>query len=128
MNAFFIIHFPWIAWMAAITIQSSFHGLPIPDIGLSFTDKILHFLVFGILGLLITRGMRYSKSKFLKARPALTAIIMGCVFALSDEIHQAFVPARSAEVMDWVADFAGIVVFSYLYSLWFHKKEAAATQ
>jgi len=50
------------------------------------------------------------------------------VFALSDGIHQAFVPARSAEVLDWVADFAGIVVFSYLYSMWFHKKEAAATQ
>ena len=128
MNGFFIAQFPWIAWMAAITIQSSFKGMPIPDLGVTFSDKILHFLVFGFLGLLITRGMRYSKVKIFKTRPMLMAIILGCIFALSDEIHQSFVPARSAEVLDWVADFLGIVFFSYLYSVWCKRKQALVTE
>lgn len=125
MNGFLYTQFPWIIWMIAITIQSSFHGIPVPDLGITFTDKILHFFVFGILGLLITRGMRFSKKQLLKSKPVLTAIILGCLFALSDEVHQAFVPSRSAEVLDWVADFIGIVIFSYLYSRWLHKKEVA---
>lgn len=128
MSSFFIAQFPWIAWMAVITIQSSYRGLAIPDLGVTYSDKILHFLVFGFLGLLITRGMRHSKIKFFKTKPMLTAIILGCLFALSDEIHQSFVPARSAEVMDWVADFMGIVFFSYLYSLWCKRRYASVTE
>ena len=123
IRTFFVIHFPWIAWMAAITIQSSFPGIPIPKLGLTFQDKILHFLVFGFLGLLITRGMQHIKYRLIQERPVLTAVMLGCFFALTDEIHQAFVPARSAEVLDWVADFAGIVVFSYLYSLWYNRRQ-----
>jgi len=111
--------------MIAITIQSSFHGIPVPDLGITFTDKILHFFVFGILGLLITRGMRFSKKQLFKSKPVVTAVALGCLFALSDEVHQAFVPSRSAEVLDWVADFVGIVIFSYMYSRWFHKREMA---
>ena len=114
--------------MILITLQSSFSGIPIPDMGITYTDKILHFIVFGILGFLITRGMRYSKIEYLKTRPVLTAILLGCVFALSDEVHQAFVPARSAEVLDWVADFMGIVVFSYLYNSWFPLKKTNVIQ
>ena len=128
MSSFFIEQFPWIAWMAAITIQSSFKGMPLPDLGITFSDKILHFLVFGFLGLLITRGMRHSKIKFFKTKPMLTAIVLGCLFALTDEIHQSFVPARSSELLDWVADFLGIVLFSYLYSLWCKRKNAAVTE
>jgi len=125
MNGFLYTQFPWIIWMIAITIQSSFHGIPVPDLGITFTDKILHFFVFGILGLLMTRGMRFSKKLLLKSKPVLTAIILGCLFALSDEVHLAFVPSRSAEVLDWGADFIGIVNCSYLYSRWLHKKEVA---
>ncbi len=128
MNGFLFTQFPWIFWMILITLQSSFSGIPIPDMGITYTDKILHFIVFGILGFLITRGMRYSKIEYLKTRPVLTAILLGCVFALSDEVHQAFVPARSAEVLDWVADFMGIVVFSYLYNSWFPLKKTNVIQ
>lgn len=118
MNGFILNQLPWMVWMALITVQSSFRGIPIPDMGITFSDKILHFLVFGILGLLMTRGMRSTKIEYFKVRPVITAIILGCLFALSDEIHQAFVPARTAEVLDWVADFLGIVSFSYLYNTW----------
>lgn len=125
--SFFTIHLPWIAWMAAITVQSSFRGVPLPDLGIHFTDKIAHFIVFGILGLLITRGMRHVRKRIIHNHPALTAVILGCIFALTDEIHQAFVPARSAEVLDWVADFVGILIFSYLYSLWSNRRHKRLT-
>jgi len=37
------------------------------------------------------------------------------VFAASDEIHQAFVPGRETDVMDWLADVAGICISGYIY-------------
>ncbi|MFZ2447047.1 MAG: VanZ family protein [Syntrophobacteraceae bacterium] len=39
---------------------------------------------------------------------ALRVIIAGAVFGCADEIHQAFVPGRDADVGDWMFDMAGI--------------------
>lgn len=44
-------------------------------------------------------------------------IICAGLFALSDEMHQYFVPGRSAEIADWLADMAGIILAWLLGSL-----------
>lgn len=36
-------------------------------------------------------------------------------YAATDEIHQAFVPGRDANLMDWIADIAGILVSFCIY-------------
>jgi VanZ family protein len=35
-------------------------------------------------------------------------MIFASLFALSDEIHQSFIPNRFADFGDWAADFIGI--------------------
>jgi VanZ family protein len=42
-------------------------------------------------------------------RTAVFAILVSVLWGLSDEIHQAFVPGRSSEVADFVADVVGSV-------------------
>ena len=42
--------------MIIITVESSISNISLPDIGISFTDKIIHFGLFGILGWLLARG------------------------------------------------------------------------
>ncbi len=115
MRRFFFIHMPWIAIMTAITIQSSFAGIKLPHLGIQFTDKILHFWAFGILGWFLARGLYLSRNHIIQRRFAIAACIIGFIFAFSDEWHQSMVPGRSPEFLDWIADCLGILVFSLLY-------------
>lgn len=103
--------------MVIITIQSSFSGIPLPDLGITFTDKIAHFVLYGILGWLLARGFSLGNTK----NPAVWAIIIGCIFAISDELHQAYVPGRDGDVLDLLADFLGIMVFVFIYK-WYIRK------
>lgn len=106
-------HAPWILMMAAITIESSISNVSLPDLGIDFTDKLAHFAVFGIMGWVLTRGMILSNMK----HPILISVLIGFIFAITDEWHQSFVPGRDADVVDVVADLFGLIVFANLYKL-----------
>ena len=54
--------------MVILFIQSSFGQMEIPDFNITWFDKILHFVVFGILGILTTRGFNHSSNQLLKQR------------------------------------------------------------
>ena len=121
MQNFFIYQLPWIAMMIAITVQSAIvKDLKLPDF--SNSDKFLHFFVYGILGMLIARGMLAAKSKLLNDKYLLFTLLFGFLFGLSDEVHQYFVPGRHADFFDWLADCLGILVFAWLYPKFIHKK------
>ena len=49
--------------MLAIFVQSSMSQLEIPDLGVTWSDKILHFSVFGLLGWLVARGVHHSQNR-----------------------------------------------------------------
>lgn len=68
--------------------------------------KMAHASEYAILLLLIRYGLagEDSRSKFVIAFAATVA------YAISDEIHQAFVPGRSAAVGDVVIDSAGALL------------------
>jgi VanZ family protein len=107
--------------MIAITIQSAvIKHLPLPSFNNS--DKFLHFFVFGLLGMLLARGMLAAKSALLNNRYLLFSILFGSLFGLSDEIHQYFVPGRNADIFDWIADTLGILTFAPLYYKFFYQK------
>lgn len=116
MKPFLKDHGPWIFLMIMITAQSSISRLPIPDVGINYFDKLLHFFVFGILGAFIQRGMMHSDKRFIKKYALLISIGIGLLFALSDEWHQSFVPGRISDSLDWIADALGIIIFACLYS------------
>jgi len=101
--------------MLLITIQSSLSSevlsLKMPK-GL---DKIIHFLIFGILGWVMTRGFFMTKSIFVKKHFFWLIPLITGLFAVLDEYHQALVPGRSPDFFDWMADFLGVVVFMWLY-------------
>ena len=44
-----------------------------------------------------------------KNRIAISAII-GLLYAISDEIHQAFIPGRGPQIGDVGIDFAGVII------------------
>lgn len=67
--------------------------------------KTAHFTVYATLGILTYMAVRISKFKF----PHLIAPVICLAYAVSDEIHQYFVPGRSCELRDVCIDFSGSV-------------------
>ncbi|MBL1204706.1 MAG: VanZ family protein [Calditrichaeota bacterium] len=101
--------------MLLITIQS---GLSSELLSVKIpkgVDKIIHFAIFGLLGWLMTRGFLMSEKIFLKKHYLWLVPLIGALFAVLDEFHQALVPGRYPDFFDWTADFLGIVVFMLLY-------------
>lgn len=98
---------PLIFFSAAIFWFSHQSQPPIPDIGFQWQDKLYHFLAYFIYGLsasLAARAIFPNASRnFVFIFLILTVIIYGA----SDEFHQSFIPGRSSEFADWIADSLG---------------------
>lgn len=76
------------------------------------TRKFGHFAEFFVLGVLILRALRHQSGE---NRLGL-AILLTALYAVSDEVHQSFVPSRGASAIDVVIDvFGGLCGI-----LWFH--------
>lgn len=69
--------------------------------------KLAHFTEYFILGVLTLRALRLQGTPL--PRATVIAVVMGATFAASDELHQAFVPTRTAAIGDVLIDVAGIV-------------------
>lgn len=67
--------------------------------------KAAHFSVYTVLGMLSLAAVRASKLKL----PYIIAPAICLAYAVSDEIHQYFVPGRSCEFRDVCIDFSGSV-------------------
>lgn len=101
---------PVAAYMALIFYLSS---LSHPDENLpkflfeTLGDKLLHSLEYAVLGCLCYRAFRRAGGPFAAEYAAIFAIAAASLYGASDEVHQAFVPLRTASWSDWVADTAG---------------------
>jgi VanZ family protein len=96
---------PVVAWAAVIFTLSS-----IPDLGTGLGGwdlvlrKIAHAAEFALLAALLVRAVR---------RPGL-AIALGVAYAVTDELHQSFVPGRAGAPLDVLIDSVGVVVGAML--------------
>jgi len=69
--------------------------------------KLAHFTEYMILGILVY--MASSKNNIPRNNTALWCIIFCALYAISDEVHQAFVPGRGPRVLDVIIDTAGSI-------------------
>ncbi len=67
---------------------------------------LAHFCEFAGLGLLMCNFIFSLKDKL---KP-IFSILISCAYAVTDEIHQYFVPDRACQLSDFAVDSAGIVV------------------
>lgn len=95
---------------AAIIFALSAQSDPLPFLPpeIFLQDKLLHAAEYAVLGGLLVPALR---AVGLRPRVALlAAVVIASAFGASDEFHQSFVPGRSADVADWVADTLGAAV------------------
>lgn len=79
------------------------------------SDKIIHAFAYIPLGLLFYLSLRASGGK---NSLFIAAFLLACMYGISDEIHQFYVPGRCASYGDVVADavgaFAGSLIGNFL--------------
>ena len=73
------------------------------------SDKVLHFTEYFVFATLLWRAFGRGTFWFFKRSYAILTLCIGALYAASDEVHQLFVPGRTASVYDWIADVAGIL-------------------
>lgn len=83
--------------------------------------KSAHFVEYLFLTLLAFRAMQYGRPR-LRGRVFLGALLLGVLYAASDEIHQVFVRDRSPAVRDVLIDSSGAAFALLLLLVWFGLK------
>lgn len=95
---------PPIAYCCLILVQST---IDFPVARLQRFDKLLHFIVYFFLGILIFRAFStISKSMhflFVLVISVVVSTLIGC----TDEFFQLFTPSRTIDRLDVFFDFAG---------------------
>jgi VanZ family protein len=96
---------PVAAWAAFLFTLSSSSTLPAPPPHV--TDKMLHASAYAVLGATLVRALAGARWHGVTPGVAVLAVALTTAYGLSDELHQSFVPGRSVEVGDVVADLTG---------------------
>lgn len=87
--------------------------LHIPNI-----DKIVHFILFFILCLLIFRPVKQFTANFYFWSPLLTLVTA----ILLEYFQQKITPSRHSDIYDMWANVAGLSCATFFYALFVHKK------
>jgi len=113
-NKFFAYWFPIFVYCLLIFIQSS---RPSPDITphWPYVDKVLHFFAYALLSALFLRAFNTTRIKNNLKLIFILSVLLSSLYGISDEIHQSFVPYRTADPMDVLADILGSIAGVYLY-------------
>jgi VanZ family protein len=72
-----------------------------------FSDKVLHAVEYAVFGALCYRALRGSGHDVWRQQAIPAAILLASLYGISDEVHQAFVPFRDSNWLDWLADTVG---------------------
>jgi VanZ family protein len=106
---------PVVAYMAAIFFVS---GMPIAPLPAGVDDKTGHVSAYVGLAILAVRAVGGGLPCRVVASVAGLAFAITGGYGMSDELHQWFVPGRSADVADWYADITGAAIGIGLCWLW----------
>lgn len=109
-RAVLVAWLPVVAWAALIFGLSAQPNLRfVDDAGLDFVvRKLGHMGVFGILALLLWRGLARTTGV---PEPWAWAIVLTVLYAISDEIHQGTVVGRHPALLDVAIDTTGAILF-----------------
>jgi VanZ family protein len=109
----------WLApvlYLAAIfLISSQPQPFVTPPSWIWGADKVAHFGAYAGLGVLLCRA--YSGSGLSGSAAFWLTLLTASLYGASDEWHQSFVPNRSADPSDWLADSLGATVGALLFLL-----------
>lgn len=114
LKVLFIIQ--WIIFSLLIFYFSSLTRVELLPESLLNKDKLLHLSGFFLYGLSIQLFV-ITISKASKFKQMLFVLLIGSIYAMSDELHQSFVPGRMPDIFDFIVDVIGIILSLFLFNL-----------
>ncbi len=118
---------PLFLYAAAIfTVSSVPQAPPLPSV--EGADKALHFAAYAGLGVLFARAYRARWPGLSGWGLGNLSLLSAALYGLLDEIHQAFVPGRSADPADWLADSLGAAAGVLVYLLATRRRGAGSAR
>lgn len=103
-----------LGWTGLIFGLSHQPTVPLP--GIPGVDKLAHAAEYGLYALLVARAI-FPHLKRESPTHGWGPVLAWCLFyAITDEIHQAYVPGRSSDWLDVVADGTGALLCATLLS------------
>lgn len=108
-------------WTAAVVAGLSYPASQVPAVGIQSIDKIVHLVLFFVLGFLWMAALGMDLNKRTAA-----VFITGLAFAVATELIQGILPVnREADSLDVLADLIGLVIGIGAYRS-IHRRVAAA--
>lgn len=86
-----------------------------------FLRKLSHMVVYAILGLGASVALM---GVFLAQKTVRLTMMLGTLYAVTDEVHQMFVPGRQASVRDVLIDVGGLIL-GLSIGVWIYQKIVA---
>lgn len=126
MKRFAVFQLPIICYAVLIFAVSSLSRVPTPDLGITFADKIAHFIEYGVFVILLLRAFSHPTISSRAFVLYAFAVIVSIVFAALDEYHQKFVPGRTADLYDLAADSLGILIGSAMHFRFYRARRQAS--
>lgn len=100
--------------MAVIFTASSMTSPPVPG----GADKPWHAIGYCLLAVAVVRAFAGGLPRRISLRTAVVSVVVVVIYGLSDELHQAFVPGRTAALDDVLADTIGALAGASLCWAW----------
>ncbi len=94
---------PVLLWMGIIFVLSAQPDLPHPSSGWLdiVVSSVAHAFLFGVLAVLLSRALANRR------RAWIFSLLLTMLYALTDELHQRFVPGRHPDLLDLLCDGVG---------------------
>ena len=93
--------------------DSADHNFAFRLIGhIPYGDKIMHGLLYGVMAWLLNYGLNFKTRRLFGFSVQLGAVIV-LSFAGIEEITQYWIPSRTFDIMDFLADTVGVILFSF---------------
>jgi len=129
MKKLFSFKFIALLYAVLIFIISSIPEVTPPALGFEAEDKFFHFIEYSIFSFLLFLAFFKTKTDFFRKNVFFLSSLIGIVYAYSDEFHQRFVPGRSYDLYDFLADCLGIILIQavlWIYLTWKSRRTTTA--
>ena len=103
-----LLSIPAIAVALMIFILSNGPMPELPTFGIVWEDKILHVSAYSTFGISLILFLFANFKNFKLFKYAYITLAIGAFYGITDEFHQLFIPTRTSDIYDWMADVIGI--------------------
>lgn len=118
---------PAVVWTLTIFGLSALPRIPVPISSLGI-DKLLHAAVYAMLCVLSWRALWFqSRVELFRRHAILFAFLFSFVYGALNELYQMYLPDRSPDIGDALANGTGTLV-SVFFLLWRQKKRAHSSR